>query len=687
MFLRVLIAFLVSSTVLVCKFASANSVLPVSPLSQPTIGHTATLLADGRVLVVDPSGRSERFDPLSNVWTVVQSAGIGTWSHQTARLSDGRVWLGGGTTNAGASSARTELYSPTSDTWTTGFPLSVARSQFSATRLADGRVIVVGGGTLTSGSPQTVHASTEIVGLDGSSIVNGPTLPAARWKHTATLLPNGDLIVLGGLNASDQRTDTCFRLVNGASVFISCASIPFARADHRAILLGDGKVLVLGGVVAGQSGFESVYDPAINAWSATKIPVSAATNFAVAARNGNSAVIWGGTVPQSSFSNPTQPKRYFWPQDQLGVLFWLNSQPTALSTIGSHTATELVDGRTLIAGGSTEFGCVIGSGLGCIAYGELATANAYMVDRAVAQMIYRASDGELPANPEVGERYRATGWIYGNWNPNPGVAVTISDGTASCVTNAPATSCLLTTIVAGPKQYTWTFEGDSEYLPTSVTAARPSSATVRIERVGQQFSYVEIKYAAATKYCGLRLPVVYITDCDVDVPPATQLTLTANAYVGDTFVGWQGACAGTSATCTAATLGAGSVVARAVFAPTSALPLTLDIDNDATANALGDGQLIRRFMSRVHDAALTQGALGTNAQLSAPDAIEERLNVMVPLLDLDQNGRADPKTDGVMILRFLLGFRGDALTQGALGQGARRTDATQIATHLQSLMP
>jgi len=56
-------------------------------------------------------------------------------------------------------------------------------------------------------------------------------------------------------------------------------------------------------------------------------------------------------------------------------------------------------------------------------------------------------------------------------------------------------------------------------------------------------------------------------------------------------------------------------------------------------------------------------------------------------LDVDDNGAADALTDGLLVIRYLFGLRGTALTQGALGVGAKRTIATDIGTYLQGLTP
>ena len=51
-------------------------------------------------------------------------------------------------------------------------------------------------------------------------------------------------------------------------------------------------------------------------------------------------------------------------------------------------------------------------------------------------------------------------------------------------------------------------------------------------------------------------------------------------------------------------------------------------------------------------------------------------------LDVDDNGELAPLTDGLLILRHLFGFSGEALTQGAIGENAERMTSSEIAAHL-----
>jgi len=57
------------------------------------------------------------------------------------------------------------------------------------------------------------------------------------------------------------------------------------------------------------------------------------------------------------------------------------------------------------------------------------------------------------------------------------------------------------------------------------------------------------------------------------------------------------------------------------------------------------------------------------------------------VLDVDGDGRADALTDGLLILRYLFGLRGDALLPNAVAPGATRTTPEQIESWLQSLRP
>jgi hypothetical protein len=129
-------------------------------------------------------------------------------------------------------------------------------------------------------------------------------------------------------------------------------------------------------------------------------------------------------------------------------------------------------------------------------------------------------------------------------------------------------------------------------------------------------------------------------------------------------------------------------ITRIVEAATE--PPTLDVDASLTAtkyDALTDGLLIIRYLSGLTGPALTTSALGGTATRTDPAAIKTYLDGIRTSLDIDSNGTADAMTDGMLILRYLFGLRGTALIAGVVDPSGARNTATEIETYIQSLMP
>ena len=114
---------------------------------------------------------------------------------------------------------------------------------------------------------------------------------------------------------------------------------------------------------------------------------------------------------------------------------------------------------------------------------------------------------------------------------------------------------------------------------------------------------------------------------------------------------------------------------------------SLDIDLDGEVGALTDGLLTIRYLFGFEGMALTQGAVGTAADLSDADSIKAQLDVLGFAIDVDNDGEVNALTDGLMIIRHRFGFRGDSLTTGAIGGAAQRTDPDEISDYIESLIP
>ena len=81
------------------------------------------------------------------------------------------------------------------------------------------------------------------------------------------------------------------------------------------------------------------------------------------------------------------------------------------------------------------------------------------------------------------------------------------------------------------------------------------------------------------------------------------------------------------------------------------------------------------------------GAVGPGAARGSPPEIEAYLDLLRSTLDVDGDGTSDALTDGLLILRYMLGLRGDALIAGAVGPGAARQTAALIEAYIATLMP
>jgi uncharacterized delta-60 repeat protein len=336
-------------------------------LATARAGHTATLLPNGKVLVaggLNSSGPSaELYDPANGSWTATGSLGGGVlrYSHTATLLPNGKVLVAGGSYGTGYF-ASAELYDPASGSWTATGSLATARRNHTATLLPNGKVLVAGG----FNCPPCVFGRSPIIGMPVSTIGDMPSefslastelydpvsgswtatggLATARYSHTATLLPNGQVLVAGGFGtgSSDALASAeLFDFVSGS--WTATGSLATARCDHTATLLANGKVLVAGGFgPSGALASVELYDAASGSWTTT-------SNLVVAERYGHTAtllpngkvLVAGGSHPDALASAELyDPANGSW-------------TPTGNLIAGrlNHTATLLANGKVLVAGG------------------------------------------------------------------------------------------------------------------------------------------------------------------------------------------------------------------------------------------------------------------------------------------------------------------------------------------------
>ena len=247
-------------------------------------------------------------------------------------------------------------------------------------------------------------------------------------------------------------------------------------------------------------------------------------------------------------------------------------------------------------------------------------------------------------------------------------AVGLIAGQATCVFNNLPTG--LRSITAG-------YSGDANYgtatsPPYMQTVGGATSRILTVTKGGTGSGTVTSNPSGIT--CG--------TDCTEPYANPTLVTLTATPTAGSVFMGWLGACVGT-VPCSVNVSAATSV--SATFAPSTVLP-RIDIDGNNAYDAATDGLLMIRYLFGFTGASLTNGAIGTGPARSSPTDIAQYMDNIKPIMDVDGNGQTDALTDGLMLLRHLLGLQGPSLTNGAIGFGATRPVA-DISSYIQSIRP
>ena len=120
----------------------------------------------------------------------------------------------------------------------------------------------------------------------------------------------------------------------------------------------------------------------------------------------------------------------------------------------------------------------------------------------------------------------------------------------------------------------------------------------------------------------------------------------------------------------------------------SSLPIsgqTIDIDGNEEFDALTDGLLLLRYMFELSGEPLIHGVVADNAVYSSSSEIEQRISDLGDRVDIDDDGRLDALTDGLLILRYLFELSGDPLISGVVSDGANRTQSADIEAYLLRL--
>jgi hypothetical protein len=290
-----------------------NTFSPTGSLAEARGYHTATLLPDGRVLIAGGGPASwpgsitgitgpflasaELYDPRTGTFSPTGSMATPREVHTATRLADGRVLITGGADYQARAVASAELYDPTTGTFSPTGSMSTARAFQTATLLADGRVLIAGGSPAAWGTTSKL-ASAEIYDpRTGAFTATGP-MAEERDFHTATELVDGRVLFAGGSGISSENLTSAEIFDPGTGTFIPTGLMTDGREYQSATLLPDGRVLVAGGgddytkrvFIASAE----IYDPTTGSFSATGSLADARTYHAATLLVDGRVLVTGG---------------------------------------------------------------------------------------------------------------------------------------------------------------------------------------------------------------------------------------------------------------------------------------------------------------------------------------------------------------------------------------------------------
>ena len=236
-----------------------------APMNKVSEDQWLFSLNDGRVMAMgalddgssDATAHAEIYDPAADTWTLVSSLEPYYAPTDAVQLSDGRLLVFGALSSYRSMSSQNgktvhvelpdgrqlnaeqfaeqfpeaKIYDPATDAWTPAGRMALTRVDASLTLLPDGCVLMAGGED-PAGSEYVLYSTTEIFDPVTSAWSPGPDLSEPRSDHSATLMPDGRILLVGGIGVNLENQEryplTSDELIDPAAVVVAPPTTPRA---------------------------------------------------------------------------------------------------------------------------------------------------------------------------------------------------------------------------------------------------------------------------------------------------------------------------------------------------------------------------------------------------------------------------------------------------------------------------
>jgi len=241
-------------------------------------------------------------------------------------------------------------YSVQSQSWTaTATSPNGARTGNTATLLNNGNVIIIGG--QYSGF-SGVNDTVELYDVVLDTIIQLASIPAPATMHSSVCISDSTVIVAGGFISSGVSTDSVFQYNINTDTWSVKANLPYSIAAHTATLLNDNRILYAAGQHSGSldNPYAFIYDPITNTYSNNINLLSERAGHTATLLDDGKVLLAGGY--SWATSSTVLHCELFDPETET----WISAGNIPAGRTGGERAIRTYNGNVLVIGGYNFYG-------------------------------------------------------------------------------------------------------------------------------------------------------------------------------------------------------------------------------------------------------------------------------------------------------------------------------------------